>query len=68
MAMSQATLISLALFLALLPALPAKAEFYGMSDFDVNYSVDDSVSPSAYWLEGFTFIDHNTPRLINPSS
>jgi len=59
--MSKATLISLMLSLAVLLVAPVRAEFYGMSDFDVQYTVDDSTSPPAYWLEGFTFVDHNTP-------
>jgi hypothetical protein len=58
--MSKATFISLIIFLTVLVA-PIRAEFYGMSDFDVQYNVDDSVSPSAYWLEGFTFVDQEIP-------
>ena len=58
--MSKATLISLMLFLTVLVA-PVRADFYGMSDFDVQYTEDASVSPAQYWLDGFTFVDHNTP-------
>lgn len=58
--MSKARSIGLILFLTVLVA-PVRAEFYGMSDYDVQYTVDDSMSPPAYWLDGFTFVDHNTP-------
>ncbi len=49
------------LFVTALLAAPVQADFYGMSDFDVQYTEDTSASPPQYWLEGFTFIDHNTP-------
>jgi hypothetical protein len=48
------------LFLTVLVA-PVRADFYGMSDFDVQYTVDDSTSPPMYLLDGFTFVDHDTP-------
>ena len=54
-------IIRLTLFVVALWGLPAQAEFYGMSDFDVVYTVDSDANPPQYWLEGFTFIDHNIP-------
>ena len=59
--MSKTIMIGLMVSVAVLLAVPAQAEFYGMSNFDVQYTEDTTVSPSQYWLEGFTFIDHNTP-------
>ena len=59
--MSRTILIGLMVFVLVLLTVPAQAEFYGMSDYDVVYTVDNNVDPPEYWLEGFTFIDHNTP-------
>ena len=59
--MSRTIMIGLMVSVAVLLAVPAQAEFYGMSDLDVQYTEDTTASPSQYWLEGFTFIDHNTP-------
>ncbi|MFC1794255.1 hypothetical protein ACFL3Q_11780 [Planctomycetota bacterium] len=59
--MSRTMMIGLMVSVAVLLAAPAQAEFYGMSNFDVQYTEDTTVSPSQYWLESFTFIDHNTP-------
>ena len=43
--MSKATLISLMLSLTVLLVAPVRAQFFGMSDFDVQYTVDNSMSP-----------------------
>ncbi|MEA3226979.1 MAG: hypothetical protein U9Q07_13595, partial [Planctomycetota bacterium] len=59
--MSKTTMISLILLVISLLVAPVRAEFYGMSDYDVQYTEDTSASPPQYWLEGFTFVDHNTP-------
>ncbi len=59
--MSKTTMIGLTLFLISVLVAPVRAEFYGMSDYDVQYTVDDSTSPPVYLLDGFTFVDHNTP-------
>ncbi|MHC4726522.1 MAG: hypothetical protein ACYS17_04775, partial [Planctomycetota bacterium] len=59
--MSKKTAITLTLFVMVLLTAPVQADFYGMSDFDVQYTEDMAPSPSQFWLEGFTFIDHNTP-------
>ncbi|MFB0554078.1 MAG: hypothetical protein ACETWQ_12295 [Phycisphaerae bacterium] len=59
--MTKKIVINLTLFVAALLVAPVQAEFHGMSDFDVQYTENTDVSPSQYWLEGFTFIDHNTP-------
>jgi len=59
--MAKKIVINLTLFVMVLLSAPAQADFYGMSDFDVVYTEDTTPSPSQYWLEGFTFIDHNTP-------
>jgi len=59
--MAKKVMTSLTLLLTVLLVVPARAEFYGMSDFDVQYTEDTNVSPPQYWLEGFTFVDHNIP-------
>jgi len=59
--MSRIILIGLVAYVAVLLAVPAQAEFYGMSDWDVQYTEDTTVDTPQYWLGGFTFIDHNTP-------
>ena len=59
--MAKKAMISLTLLVTVLLVVPARAEFYGMSDFDVVYTADTDVSPPQYWLEGFTFVDHNIP-------
>ena len=59
--MSRTIMIGLLVSVTVFLAVPAQAEFCGMSNFDVQYTEDTTVSPSQYWLEGFTFIDHNTP-------
>ncbi len=51
----------LTLFAFVMVAGPVRAEFYGMSDYDVLYTKDTGASPPQYWLEGFTFVDHNIP-------
>ena len=59
--MAKKVMISLTLLLTVLLVVPARAEFYGMSDFDVKYTEDTNVDPPQYWLEGFTFVDQDTP-------
>jgi hypothetical protein len=59
--MTKKIVTNLTLFVMVLLTAPAQADFYGMSDFDVVYTEDTSASPPQYWLEGFTFVDHNTP-------
>ncbi|MHC4330709.1 MAG: PA14 domain-containing protein [Planctomycetota bacterium] len=59
--MSRTAMFALTISLTVLLAAPVQAEFYGMSDFDVQYTEDTSASPPQYWLEGFTFVDHNIP-------
>ena len=54
-------LATVMVFLTALMAMPAHAEFYGMSDLDVQYTVDTSTDPDQYWLQGFTFVDHKVP-------
>ncbi len=55
------SITSLSLFVVALSAMPAHAGFYGMSDYDVKYTVDRNVNPPQYWLQGFAFIDQNVP-------
>ena len=59
--MFRTILIGLILSVVVLISVPARAEFHGMSNFDVQYTQDTTVDPPQYRLEGFTFIDHNTP-------
>jgi len=69
--MSRTTLIGLIVSLVVLLAVPAQAEFYGMSDWDVLVEGPDGTvgNPTVvqidgnppYLFRGFTFIDANIP-------
>ncbi len=54
-------LASLTVLLSALIVMPAQADFYGMSNLNVQYTVDTSTDPDQYWLQGFTFADHSIP-------
>jgi len=46
--MAKKVMISLTLLLMVLLVVPVRAEFYGMSDFDVKYTEDANVDPPQY--------------------
>jgi len=52
---------TLLLFAAALLATPVQAEFWAISNLDLQVTKDTAVSPPQYWLEGFTFADYTIP-------
>ena len=53
--------MGLLLCVTALLAGPVQAEFWAISDYDLAHTKDTSVTPPNYWLEGFTFADHDIP-------
>ena len=51
----------LMLLAAVLMVVPAQAEFWSISDLDLQYTVDDSGAVPVYHLEGFTFAEYDIP-------